>query len=718
MASSVDRSVLSDVAAGLHSEPHDVLGPHPGPDGVAIRVLRPLATSVAIETLEGRFDAKRLVDGLWEAIVPGVEAPDYRVHVSCDGKPTREDDPYRFLPTLTDVDIRTLREGRHERMWDVLGANVVFYPSALGEVAGTAFAVWAPHARVVRVVGDFNGWNGVAHTMRNLASSGAWELFVPGVGAGERYKFEILGRDGSWTMKADPLARATEVPSNTASIVSDSGYEWGDGEWMAARATRDPRHEPMSVYEVHLGSWRHGLTYRELAKELTAYVAETGFTHVEFLPVAEHPFGPSWGYQVTSYFAPTSRLGSPDDFRFLVDSLHRAGIGVIIDWVPGHFPKDDWALAKFDGAPLFEHADPLRAEQPDWGTLVFDFGRPFVRNFLVSNAVYWLSEFHADGLRVDAVASMLYLDYSRGPGHWRPNVHGGRENLEAIALLQEVNATTTRLCPGTTVIAEESTAWPGVTAGTGGGGLGFSLKWNMGWMNDTLRYLGEDFDQRPRTHGAITFSMMYAFSEHFLLPLSHDEVVHGKGSLWGKMPGDEWRKAAGLRALLAYQWTHPGKQLLFMGGEFGQVSEWADARSLDWDLLDEPLHAGVSQLVRDLNALYSGSPALWARDSEPAGFEWIDQDDAAHATLAFLRRDGDGGDELAVVCNFSVDPREEYRLALPASGAWDEVLNTDAEKYGGSGVENLLDRVVAEPAPHLGREASAPLGVVVFRRAT
>ena len=717
-----DTSVLADVAAGTHHEPHAVLGPHTDGDGVTIRVLRPMARSIAIETLDGTFPAEHEHEGIWRAVVPGADAPDYRVHVSYEGEgqPQQQvqDDPYRFLPTLGELDMHLIREGRHETLWEALGANVRRFPSVLGDVEGTSFAVWAPNARAVRVVGDFNHWRGTTHAMRSLGSSGVWELFVPGVGDGTAYKYEILGKDGHWRQKADPMARRTEMPPQTASIVTESRYEWRDVEWMTRRESAEPHRSPMSVYEVHLGSWRPGLSYIDLSRELVAYVKELGFTHVELLPVMEHPFGGSWGYQVTSYYAPTSRFGSPDQLRHLIDELHQAGIGVLLDWVPGHFPKDEWALGRFDGTPLYEHPDPLRGEQPDWGTFIFDFGRREVRNFLVANAVYWLKEFHADGLRVDAVASMLYLDYSRQAGQWRPNIHGGRENLDAIAFLQEANATAYRNCPGIVMVAEESTAWPGVTAPTTGGGLGFGLKWNMGWMNDTLRYMRESPVNRSHHHHTVTFSLMYAFSEQFMLPLSHDEVVHGKGSLLGRMPGDHWQKVAGLRALLAYQWTHPGKQLLFMGGEFGQEAEWSEGRSLDWWHLDDALHAGLKDMVRDLNALYVSTPALWERDADPQGFTWIDADDSGRNVLTFLRWDSHG-EPVAVAINFAGVPHEGYRLALPSGGAWDEVLNTDAEAYGGSGVGNL-GQVQAAKRPEGAWDFSAtvrlpPLGAVVLR---
>ncbi|MDE0573900.1 1,4-alpha-glucan branching protein GlgB [Demequina sp. B12] len=713
-----DPGVLAEIAAGTHHEPHAVLGPHAGDSGHTIRVLRPLATSVKIETLDGTFDAEHEQDGIWRADVPGTEAPDYRVHVAYDGDASVQDDPYRFLPALGELDLHLIREGRHERLWSVLGANVRTYPSVLGDVHGTTFAVWAPNARAVRVVGDFNHWQGPSHAMRSLGASGVWELFIPGIGDGTHYKYEILGKDGTWRQKADPMARRTEVPPQTASIVTASDYHWGDEEWMTRRGQAEPHRAPMSVYEVHLGSWKQGLSYRDLATELVNYCRELNFTHVEFMPVMEHPFGGSWGYQVTSYYAPTSRFGSPDELRHLIDTLHQAGIGVLFDWVPGHFPKDEWALGRFDGTPLYEHPDPLRGEQPDWGTYIFDFGRPEVRNFLVANAVYWLQEFHADGLRVDAVASMLYLDYSRQAGQWRPNVHGGRENLDAIAFLQEANATAYRTNPGIVMIAEESTAWPGVTAPTSGGGLGFGLKWNMGWMNDTLRYLKEEPVNRSYHHHTATFSLMYAFSEQFMLPLSHDEVVHGKGSLYQRMPGDHWKKIAGVRALLAYQWAHPGKQLLFMGCEFGQEAEWSEGRSLDWWHLEDPLNAGVKDLVRDLNALYAQTPALWERDSDPQGFTWIDADDSEHNVLSFLRWDS-RGEPIAVVVNFAGTPHENYRLGLPSGGAWDEVLNTDSTLYGGSGVGNLgqvhADQRKVGDWDHSASVRVPPLGAVFLR---
>jgi 1,4-alpha-glucan branching enzyme len=707
-ADPVSRETIDAIVAGVHHDPHAVLGAHPGAGGVTIRALRPLAQSVAVVLPDGRrVPMTHVHEGVFSARLPEAatgEVPDYRLAVTyAEGPETISDDPYRHLPTLGEMDMYLIAEGRHEELWRVLGAH------ARGPV-GTAFAVWAPNARGVRVIGDFNHWDGRAHPMRSLGASGIWELLVPGVGAGERYKFEVCGPDGTWRAKADPMAALAEQPPATASVVFESAYEWGDGQWLADRAERDVLSSPMSIYEVHLGSWRPGLSYRELADQLTDYVTSLGFTHVEFLPVAEHPFGGSWGYQVTSYYAPTSRCGSPDDFRYLVDRLHQAGIGVLLDWVPAHFPRDIWALARFDGTPLYEHPDPRRGEHPDWGTLIFDYGRHEVRNFLVANAVYWLDEFHADGLRVDAVASMLYLDYSRRDGEWAPNSLGGRENLDAVAFLREVNATCYRLHPGVAMVAEESTAWPGVTRPVHLGGLGFGLKWNMGWMHDTLAYLARDPVYRGFHQDQITFSMIYAYSENYVLPLSHDEVVHGKGSLLRKMPGDEWRQFAGLRALFGYMWAHPGKQLLFMGSEFGQGDEWSETTGLEWWVLQYNYHSGVQRLMRDLNTTYRALPALWSQDTVPDGFGWIDSNDAHGNVLSFLRFGAQehGVPVLACVANFSSMPHNDYRMGLPLAGRWREVLNTDATGYGGSGMGNL-GTVQAIPKPWHGRPASASI---------
>jgi 1,4-alpha-glucan branching enzyme len=701
----VSRAEIDALLAGHHHDPHALLGAHPGPGGVTIRALRPLAETVTVVLADGgRVEMNHVHQGVFSALVPGTTVPEYQIAVTYPGLPeTVVDDPYRHLPTLGEMDLHLISEGRHETLWTVLGARV------RPEAGGTSFAVWAPNARGVRVIGDFNHWDGRAHPMRSLGSTGVWELLIPGVEAGATYKYDICGPDGDWHRKADPMAGLAERPPATASVVTQSRYQWGDQDWLTARAERDLLSSPMSVYEVHLGSWRPGLSYTELASQLTSYVTEMGFTHVEFLPVAEHPFGGSWGYQVTSYYAPSARFGTPDEFRYLVDCLHQAGIGVLLDWVPAHFPRDAWALARFDGTPLYEHADPQRGEHPDWGTLIFDFGRPEVRNFLVANAIYWLEEFHADGLRVDAVASMLYLDYSREDGQWTPNSLGGRENLDAVSFLREATATCYKRMPGIAMIAEESTAWPGVTRPVHLGGLGFGLKWNMGWMHDTLAYLARDPIHRSYHQDEITFSMIYAYSEHYVLPLSHDEVVHGKGSLLRKMAGDEWRQFAGLRSLFGYMWAHPGKQLLFMGGEFGQGDEWSQQTGIQWHLLEYPVHAGIQQLVMDLNEVYLDRPALWQQDSSPAGFEWIDAGDRAGNVLSFLRHGADGS-TLACVCNFSAMPHYDYRIGLPSAGTWQELINTDAEVYGGSGVGNYGE-VDAVDQPWHGQAASVALTI-------
>ncbi|HWG98240.1 MAG TPA: 1,4-alpha-glucan branching protein GlgB [Pilimelia sp.] len=604
---------------------------------------------------------------------------------------------------LGDLDLWLFSQGRHERLWELLGAH----PLPGGSCR---FAVWAPHAREVRVVGDFTGWaasDGVP--LHPHGPSGVWGAVVPDVTPGQRYKFRVHGADGSWRDRADPMARYAECPPCTASVVvAPSAYRWGDAAWMAGRGT-DHHARPMSVYEVHLGSWRPGLSYAELADQLVDYVRDLGFTHVELMPVMEHPYGGSWGYQVTGYYAPTSRFGSPDEFRLLVDRLHAAGIGVLLDWVPAHFPRDDWALARFDGTPTYEYADPRRGEHPDWGSLVFDLGRPQVRNFLTANALYWLEEFHIDGLRVDAVASMLYLDYSRGPGQWEPNVHGGNEHLEALSFLRELNAVVYRQHPGAVMIAEESTAWPGVSKPVDWGGLGFGLKWNMGWMHDTLDYVSRDPVHRVYHHDQLTLPSLYAFDEQWVLPISHDEVVHGKRSLVGKLPGDRWQRLAGLRGLLGYMWSFPGKQLLFMGCELADEQEWSEFRGLDWSLLADPQVAGVRDLVRDLNRHYRASPALWSQDVSPDGFEWIAHDDRAGNTLSYLRWGADGA-VVACVVNFSGVAHTDYRIGLPLRGAWTELLNTDATEYGGSGVGNL-GRVRADGPPAHGRPTSATVQV-------
>ncbi|HRD09716.1 MAG TPA: 1,4-alpha-glucan branching protein GlgB [Candidatus Nanopelagicaceae bacterium] len=595
--------------------------------------------------------------------------------------------------TLGELDMYLITEGRHENLWDVLGAHV--RRDSENELIGTAFAVWAPNARNVSLICDNNFWDRKSNPMIPLGSNGLWEIFIPDLGPGTKYKFAIEGRDGKWVDHADPMARQTEVPPHTASIVNESNYQWSDAPWMTNRAMYQPWKSPVSVYEVHLGSWKPGLSYRELAKELGDYVLSQGFTHIEFLPVTEHPYSPSWGYQVTSYFAPTSRFGTPDDFRYLVDELHQRGIGVLLDWVPAHFPKDEWALARFDGTALYEHEDPRLGEHPDWGTLIFNFGRNEVRNFLVSSALYWFEEFHIDGLRVDAVASMLYLDYSRKEGEWVPNEFGGRENLAAVRFLQEATATAYKRYPGIMMIAEESTAWGGVTKPTSENGLGFGFKWNMGWMHDTLQYLHHEPVHRVYHHNEITFSILYAWSENFLLPLSHDEVVHGKGALVNKFPGDRWQKLATLRALYGYMWAHPGKKLLFMGSEFAQNDEWRESQSLDWHLTQYGEHSGVQKLITDINSGYRNNPALWQKDVLTDGFQWLIGDDGAGNTLAFARW-ADDGSCLISITNFSPVPHEHYRLPIPANGQWREILNTDDQRYGGSGVTNSSLQLLKE----------------------
>ena len=623
-------------------------------------------------------------------------------------------DPAQFPSSLGDLDLHLVGEGRHEHLYELLGAH----PRELEGVRGVAFAVWAPTARAVSVVGDFNGWKADANPLRALGSSGLWETFVPAATGGERYKFAVRVADGTMRLKADPYAFRTEAPPGTSSIVFESAHEWSDAPWLERRRGREPQAGPMSIYEVHLGSWRGGsLTYGELADQLADYVLDLGFTHVELLPLMEHPFTGSWGYQVTGFFAPTARFGSPDEARAFVDRLHQRGVGVILDWVPAHFPRDEWALARFDGTALYEHEDPRRGAHPDWGTLVFNLGRHEVRNFLLSSALYWLRELHADGLRVDAVASMLYLDYSRREGEWIPNPFGGREDLEAVVFLKELNEVLHASEPGVISAAEESTAWPGVSRPVYLGGLGFGFKWNLGWMHDTLAYFQTDPLFRRFHHHQLTFGLVYAFTENFILPLSHDEVVHGKGSLLGKLPGDRWQRFANLRALYAYMWAHPGKKLLFMGGELAQEREWDHDSSLDWHLLERRDHAGVQQLVRDLNRVYRGEPALWELDFEPAGFRWLEPNDAAANVLAFARLSAaEAGRVLVCVCNFSPVPRPGYRLGLPLEGRWVEALNTDSAYYGGSDVGNL-GGVAAEAKPWHEQPFSAeltlpPLGVV------
>jgi len=706
MAEGADTERL---VAGQHHDPHHLLGPHQWRDGeghdyVVIRGWRPDAAGMVILAGGQRILMHRVHPaGLFAGALEGPEdIGDYRLETTYrDGTVVEADDPYRFWPTLGELDLHLLAEGRHEGLWRHLGAQVRVHQGT----SGTSFAVWAPGARAVRVAGDFNGWDGRLHPMRVLGSSGVWEIFLPGVGPGARYKFEVVSQHGQVSLRADPFAFAAKVPPATASIVTQSRHEWQDAAWFAARAVTDLLHAPISIYECHLGSWRftqdagggwRPLTYREAAEILPGYLTDLGFTHVEFLPIAEHPFSGSWGYQVTGYYAPTARFGTPDDFRYLVDRLHQAGIGVLVDWVAGHFPKDDWALARFDGTALYEHADPRLGEHPDWGTLVFNYGRHEVRNFLLANALYWIEEFHLDGLRVDAVASMLYLDYSRREGEWVTNRFGGRENLEAIEFIKEVNAVLYRHHPAVMLVAEESTSWPAVSRPTYLGGLGFGFKWNMGWMNDTLVYFSKDPVHRRWHHHELTFALLYAFTENFILPLSHDEVAHGKGSLLGKMPGDRWQQFANLRALLAWMWAHPGRPLLFMGGEIAQDDEWNHDTSLDWHLLGYPGHAGMQALVRALNTVYRAEPALWEQDFDWGGFRWIDPDDSGNSVLSFLRFPASAGRPLACLANLTPVPRHDYRIGLPQPGRWTEILNSDHAGFGGS---NTLTGTVTAQAP-------------------
>jgi 1,4-alpha-glucan branching enzyme len=720
-------AALDAIAAASHSDPFAVLGPHPQNGGVAIRVYLPGVETVAVMR-EGMAPAPmtRLHPaGIYEAELPEAhEIPDYRLRVTYpDGHTVEVDDPYRYGRVITDYDLYLFGEGNHTRIYDKLGAH----PMRMGSAEGVHFAVWAPNAARASVVGDFNRWDGRVHPMRRLGSSGVWEIFVPAASLGDRYKFELRTKDGRIVIKADPFGIAFEVPPLSASIVSRADYRWQDAEWMTNRHAQGSWFaQPMAIYEVHLGSWARVaedgdryLSYRELAARLIPYLKEMGYTHVELLPVMEHPYSASWGYQVTGFFAPTSRFGTPSDFKAFVDACHQSGIGVILDWVPGHFPKDAHGLARFDGTALYEHEDPRQGEHRDWGTLIFNYGRNEVRNFLLANALFWLEEYHADGLRVDAVASMLYLDYSRQPGEWVPNRFGGRENLEAIDFLRQLNLQTHADAPGSITIAEESTAWPSVSRPTWLGGLGFTYKWNMGWMNDILQYVKTDPVYRKWDHRHLTFSMLYAFNENFILPFSHDEVVHGKGSIFGKVPGDDWQKAATLRTLYGFMYAHPGKKLMFMGDEFGQGREWDHDRSLDWHLLGYPLHAGLQRFVRDLNHTYAAEPALHEVDFDAAGFQWIDCNDSENSVVSLIRRAKNGADFVVAVLNFTPVPREGYRIGVPEGGIYRELLNSDADFYGGGNVGNA-GGVAAEPIAAHGFDYSIdlrlpPLGFLLLK---
>jgi 1,4-alpha-glucan branching enzyme len=727
------KDELHSLVELMHQSPHTLLGMHPLGDGsgLVVRAFLPDAAQVEVQPVhekdKPRFALKRIHEaGLFEGVTKSagrVYAYDL-VITNHQGRTRRTRDAFSFLPTLGESDLYLFGKGDERRIYEKLGAQL----RVIDGVPGTSFAVWAPNAQRVSVVGDFNQWDGRFHPLRLLDASGVWEIFIPGVGIGAHYKFEIRDAHGRISLKTDPCGFFFEVPPKNAAIVWDTRqFKWNDKAWLQRRRDRNALRSPMSVYEVHIGSWRkktanESWSYRELAAPLVLYVNRMGFTHVEFLPLAEHAFYPSWGYQITGFYAPTSRYGTPEDFQFLVNALHEAGIGVIVDWVPAHFPRDEWALAKFDGTALYEHEDPRKGAHQDWGTLIFNFGRYEVVNFLVANALFWCERFHIDGLRVDAVASMIYLDYSRKAGEWIPNQHGGRENLEAIEFLRKFNHLAHTEFPGIVTIAEESTAWPQVTRPPYLGGLGFSFKWNMGWMHDTLDYFQRDSIYRKYHQNDLTFATLYQDSENFILPLSHDEVVHGKASLLGRMPGDDWQKFASLRTLLAYQWLFPGKKLLFMGGEIGQRAEWNENGQLDWWLLDAgPFHRGLQKFVEDLNKLYAAMPALWQSDYDQGGFNWIDCADRDDSVMSFVRQTADGANHLAVILNLTPVPRQKYRVGLPHAGQWREVLNSDAGIYAGSNQGNL-GGVTAENVPCHNQQHSAefclpPMSAIVFQPA-
>jgi 1,4-alpha-glucan branching enzyme len=727
MALNLHPDAINALIHGHHGAPFDLLGPHPAGDGMlSIRALRPTAKDLAvvIDDTGKRYPMTRLRgEGFFEVNIPG-EMP-LRYHyeaITYDSARESFSDPYQFEPLLTDYDLHLLGEGRHLYSYEKLGAHI----TEIAGIKGVSFAVWAPNALRISVIGDFNRWDERTHPMRKHAGIGLWELFIPGLEAGAVYRYDVRSIMGDyWAKKSDPYGFYSELRPNNASVVAELTYTWGDDAWMEARPNSKPLTEPMSTYEVHLGSWKRNpdgswLTYRELAHQLVDYARDMSFTHLELMPVAEHPLDASWGYQTTGYFAPTSRYGTPTDFKYFVDHCHQNGIGVILDWVPAHFPKDGHSLSYFDGTHLYSHADPRQREHPDWGTYIFNYGRNEVRNFLLSNAIYWLKEYHIDGLRVDAVSSMIYLDFSREAGQWIPNQYGGRENLEAIAFLKEFNETVHTECPGTFTIAEESTAWPMVSRPTYVGGLGFTFKWNMGWMHDTLDYIKTDPVYRRYQHNRITFSLFYAFSENFVLSLSHDEVVHLKGSLLYKAVGDWWQKFATLRLLFGYQYTHPGKKLNFMGAEFGQWGEWGETRSLEWYLLQWPTHTGVQDWVRDLNHFYQEQPALWQHDFDPSGYQWIEANDAEQSIFTYLRYADDPSDFLVIACNFTPVPRYDYRIGVPAMGEYAELLNSDSDHYGGGNIGNN-GAVNAEAIPwHAWSQSIGltipPLGIVILKK--
>ena len=711
-----DRAALQ---SGCCDRPFQILGPHDRGDSRWLTVFHPDLAALWAVTDGAETPLPRLGGDLFGGPIP---PGDYVLKAQAgSGREWQFQDPYRFGPVLGDIDLHLIGEGTHRRLWDALGAHVTTHQG----VPGTHFAVWAPNARRVSVVGDFNRWDGRMHPMRRLGGSGVWEIFLPDLAEGALYKYEILDAQGDVILKADPVGFGSQHPPQKASVVRDiRGYGWHDGDWIERRAAAQDRRAPVSIYEVHLGSWRRRLdqdgrflSYKELARDLIPYVRDLGFTHIELMPVSEFPFDGSWGYQPVGLYAPTIRFGPPHEFRDLVDAAHRAGLGVILDWVPGHFPTDAHGLARFDGTALYEHADPREGFHQDWNTLIYNYGRTEVQNFLIANALYWFKEYHIDGLRVDAVASMLYRDYSRRAGEWVPNKDGGRENYEAIAFLQQMNVATYGEVPGIMTVAEESTSFPKVSAPVDTGGLGFGYKWNMGWMNDTLRYMAREPIHRKYHHDLMTFGMVYAFSENFILPISHDEVVHGKGSMLRKMPGDAWQQFANLRAYYGFMWCHPGKKLIFMGCEFGQPEEWNHNGELNWQAAEKPLNRGLSDLVRDLNRLYRETPALHVGDADPEGFAWL-RNDPDQSILAWLRLGDTGDAPVAVICNMTPVPRHGFRIGLPRTGHWREAINTDASVYGGSGQGNL-GGVEAKGGPLDGQPASAaltlpPLSVVVL----
>jgi 1,4-alpha-glucan branching enzyme len=726
----VPRGDLDRLVNVEHGSPHSILGAHPatidGEEGAVVRASTPNAVRAECVLPDGRVvQLEKVASGLtdlYQCFIPGLTPPfSYRLRFYyADGAVWEREDPYRFLPTVGEMDLHLFNEGNHRELWTKLGAHV----RTEDGVQGTSFAVWAPNARRVSVVGDFSGWDGRIFPMRMLGSSGVWEIFLPEIKPGALYKFEMLTREGHLRVKTDPFAAKLEQAPGTASIVqSENSYRWNDDQWMAARRKADLIASPVAIYEVHLGSWarvpeegNRVLTYREIAPRLAEHVKKLGFTHVELLPIMEHPFYGSWGYQVSGYYAPTSRYGTPDDFRFFVDTMHQNGIGVILDWVPAHFPKDDYALRRFDGTALFEHEDPRLGEHPDWGTLIFNYGRNEVRNFLVANALYWLNCFHCDGLRVDAVASMLYLDYSRKAGQWIPNRQGGRENLEAIDFLRQFTETVAAEAPGCVTIAEESTAWPGVTTPVNQGGLGFTFKWNMGWMHDTLAYFALDPVHRRFHQDQLSFAMLYEYSERFIMPLSHDEVVHLKGSLLQKMSGDEWQKLANLRLLFAYMFTRPGKKLLFMGSEVAPWTEWNHDTSLDWHLRDYGPHGAVERFLARLTDTYKQHPAFWREDHSWEGFNWIDVADKENSVVSYVRRAGD--EHVVVILNLTPVPRERYRVGVPSPGTYRRLLSSDDRQWGGGGYgefETIETRPSAFHAYEQSIEVSLPpLGALIL----